>query len=273
LDSVDYESELCDENQNIYLPIAFIGDENFHLELDFETGVATTSGFGGIVLDETSVFDPLNNLYTEKRLLPPKLLFDSDFANDAPFSQGSLEVYVNNEDYVRVNSAVGSNAFSNGCNIELPDGVSNSVITIDCHDPLIGRDPFGGGVSDGAGAVKGVIELAFSYRLESIEFVSSDICAEHILAPPTVEKFLWKPVSERDGNLVILHSGVNAVPVIYSSEGILLETGASLESSNGFDHMTVFTHPGSYYGTDLVADIGGVYCSIANGSSRIESCN
>ena len=76
-------------------------------------------------------------------------------------------------------------------------------------------------------------------------------------------KTLWKPSSEKDGNLVILADTNQNISLVDSS-GKLIETGRSHGGSNGYGNTVRFNRPGGSYapGTRIMIgdsqyDVGG----------------
>ncbi len=90
--------------------------------------------------------------------------------------------------------------------------------------------------------------------------------------------FLWKPISESDGNLVILlpsqYTGVATGCHVANAAGDLIETGHYTGDGNGNRQHYRFGQPGSAYGTDLYVvaytPTGNIHWQVANGSERTE---
>lgn len=83
---------------------------------------------------------------------------------------------------------------------------------------------------------------------------------------------LWKPLSESDGNLVMLFPYVAGTVVIKDAHtGAVLDTGRSTGASNGYADTVRFSRPGSAYQNVVVEDQFGNQIFIANGSERIEN--
>lgn len=90
-------------------------------------------------------------------------------------------------------------------------------------------------------------------------------------APPIQGQALWKPVSESDGNLVMLFPYVAGTVTIKDAEtGQILDTGRSSGPSNGFADTIRFTRPGAAYKNVIVEDQFGNQIPIEDGSQRIE---
>jgi len=83
------------------------------------------------------------------------------------------------------------------------------------------------------------------------------------------DKFLWKPISESDRMLVILHSYSGGAVVQYGDNS---ETGDNRGASNGYCSTIRFDMPGASYGTDIIISAGTRQCYVANGTNRVESC-
>ncbi len=90
----------------------------------------------------------------------------------------------------------------------------------------------------------------------------------------TVRKFLWKPISENDQKLVILHSPGDQPAVIYDKDGNILEEGRNRGSSNGYDETVRFNNPGRSYTEAAYVKMGDNYACDVTGSKagRIETC-
>lgn len=80
---------------------------------------------------------------------------------------------------------------------------------------------------------------------------------------------LWKPSSERDGNLVILFPYEAGEVTIRDAEtGEVLATGRSTGPSNDFADTIRFDQPGSAFNNVIVEDSTGRSISIGNGANR-----
>lgn len=83
---------------------------------------------------------------------------------------------------------------------------------------------------------------------------------------------LWKPLSESDGNLVMLFPYVAGTVVIKDANtGEVLDTGRSTGPSNGYADTVRFSRPGSAYREVIVEDSLGNAIYIKDGSARIEN--
>lgn len=113
--------------------------------------------------------------------------------------------------------------------------------------------------------------LASCYQgLESSEEISSS----------TIKRFLWKPVSERDGNLVVLVDAYNVRVVV---SGAISETLDNTGPSNGYGTTARANRTGSAYGGNITVEFfdlqnrrilignGNSSITVANGSQRVES--
>ncbi len=98
-------------------------------------------------------------------------------------------------------------------------------------------------------------------------------CDVNKLPTMTMSKFLWKPESESDGNLVILYSGTSGDTSIYDNSGTLIETGRAGGPSNGYGASARFSKPGAQYNNAAYVQVGVVRCAINNPGSRITSCS
>jgi len=87
-------------------------------------------------------------------------------------------------------------------------------------------------------------------------------------------RFLWKPISENDGKLVVL-TPVSGTASIYSSDGGLIETGTRHTSSgtnNGYVDGTRFSKQGGSYPDGCIVHIGSLRCLISETSGRVDRC-
>ncbi|MCB0318155.1 MAG: hypothetical protein KDD56_05315 [Bdellovibrionales bacterium] len=86
-------------------------------------------------------------------------------------------------------------------------------------------------------------------------------------------QFLWKPVSESNGKLVILHQrgiGVKATIVYKSGGKVRTDTGSDSGPSNGYDATIRFSKRGCDYGKNIKVNIGGKTYSVKDGCNRVE---
>ncbi|MCB0360195.1 MAG: hypothetical protein KDD44_11180 [Bdellovibrionales bacterium] len=150
------------------------------------------------------------------------------------------------------------------------------------------------------GGVQGVLGQLYSLTgmniTESLVEVgavvpTADICSGDALAacysgievnepvsPFTITKFLWKPVAERDGNLVVLANPIGATVTV---QGAITQTLVDFGPSNGFGLTARATRPGCAFGSArvyfrdslgrriLTAD-GSEFVSVPNGCDRTE---
>ena len=91
------------------------------------------------------------------------------------------------------------------------------------------------------------------------------------VASPEQAGIVWKPVSESDGNLVILtpSSFDSASVTITDAEGNVIDTGTSMGRTNGNRHTYRFSMPGAGYGNNVYLNIGSRRYLINNGAARI----
>ncbi|MEZ4752979.1 MAG: hypothetical protein R3A13_01550 [Bdellovibrionota bacterium] len=85
--------------------------------------------------------------------------------------------------------------------------------------------------------------------------------------------FLWKPSSENDGNLVILHQhgfGVSVKVTYKDGKKIRTETGRDTGPSNGYDATVRFSKSGCSYGKNIKVSVGGKTYKVDNGCNRKE---
>ena len=83
---------------------------------------------------------------------------------------------------------------------------------------------------------------------------------------------LWKPLSESDGNLVMLFPYQAGTVVIKDADtGEIIDTGRSTGASNGYADTVRFSRPGSAYKNVVVEDQFGNQIFIADGSQRVEN--
>ena len=98
------------------------------------------------------------------------------------------------------------------------------------------------------------------------------------VSPNSISSFLWKPVSERDKNLVIL---VDACDVTIHVEGVITSTGNTGYPANGRCTQQRFPAPGCAYGNNvkvsfsdssgaLVPIFGEDFITVPSGCSRFE---
>jgi len=81
---------------------------------------------------------------------------------------------------------------------------------------------------------------------------------------------LWKPVSEKDKNLVILTPANLGKLKVYLADGSgkIIEMARSMGRTNGRRHTYRFSRPGSMYGSNTTLVIGGVHYPVSNPSVR-----
>ena len=92
------------------------------------------------------------------------------------------------------------------------------------------------------------------------------------MATPDTSRALWKPNSERDGNLVVLYPYKAGEVVIRDAEtGEVLARGTSSGPSNGFQDTIRFSAPGARFRNVIVEDSTGRSIRIADGSNRHEN--
>lgn len=101
--------------------------------------------------------------------------------------------------------------------------------------------------------------------------------------PPTTEQApmepqgpigaaLWKPMSESDGNLVVLFPyRAGTVVIKDANTGEIIDTGRSTGPSNGYGDTIRFSRPGAAYREVIVEDSLGNAIYIKDGSQRIEN--
>ncbi|MFT4326688.1 MAG: hypothetical protein ACMXYK_04255, partial [Candidatus Woesearchaeota archaeon] len=87
-------------------------------------------------------------------------------------------------------------------------------------------------------------------------------------------RFLWKPISENDGRLVILHTPGMGPTSIHREDGSIIETGVARGPSNGYGNTVRFSRRGGEYTDAAYVSIGGsIFCDVTgNKAGRIESC-
>lgn len=94
------------------------------------------------------------------------------------------------------------------------------------------------------------------------------------ITTPSPRRFLWKPVSEGDSKLVILHSPrIIGNVEIYGPDGTLLEVGDSRGASNGYEDTVRFNKKGAEYPDGSYVNFGPFSCLIPESSRRVESCS
>jgi hypothetical protein len=82
---------------------------------------------------------------------------------------------------------------------------------------------------------------------------------------------LWKPVSESNGNLVILFPyAAGTVTIKDAATGQVLDTGTSTGPSNGYADTVRFNAPGASFQNVTLEDSAGNTFTIQDGSQRIE---
>ncbi len=81
---------------------------------------------------------------------------------------------------------------------------------------------------------------------------------------------VWKPVSEGDGNLVILtpSSNANVTISLYDSEGNFIEQGDYVGRTNGNRPTYRFNRPGSDYPSPLIVKVGTTQSQVNNPGTR-----
>lgn len=85
--------------------------------------------------------------------------------------------------------------------------------------------------------------------------------------------FLWKPESERDGNLVILNNDAGNVGLVDNNSGQVVAVGQDFGASNDREHTVRFNQPGSAFSnvTAVNLDTGeAISGSIGNGAQRFQ---
>jgi len=82
-------------------------------------------------------------------------------------------------------------------------------------------------------------------------------------------RFLWKPISEKNGALVVLADGANQVFLKDMNTGETIEHGINAGASNGYGGTFRFTKTGNAYRNVAVVDeMGRVLQEISDGSGR-----
>ena len=82
---------------------------------------------------------------------------------------------------------------------------------------------------------------------------------------------LWKPISESDGNLVVLFPyQAGRVVIRDGNSGEVIAEGRSTGASNGFADTIRFGRPGSAFNNVIVEDATGRRFRVSTGSNRIE---
>jgi len=91
------------------------------------------------------------------------------------------------------------------------------------------------------------------------------------VASPEQAGIVWKPVSESDGNLVILtpSSFDSASVTITDAEGNVIDTGRSMGRTNGNRHTYRFSMPGAGYGSNVYLNIGSRRYLITDPAARV----
>ena len=98
------------------------------------------------------------------------------------------------------------------------------------------------------------------------------------VSPQTVTRFIWKPVAERDGNLVVLVDGFN---ITIEVRGAITQTLVDFGPSNGFGSTARASKPGCSFGSaqvyfydssgrQVLLANGDEFVSIPNGCDRVE---
>ncbi len=90
-----------------------------------------------------------------------------------------------------------------------------------------------------------------------------------------ISRFLWKPIADGGGPLVVLYSGVSGRASIYGPEGNLIESGRHDTHSarvNGWGDATRFSKHGRDYPDGSYLVVGSYGCRINDTSQRQESC-
>lgn len=83
-------------------------------------------------------------------------------------------------------------------------------------------------------------------------------------------KFLWKPVSDSDGKLVVLTDAGNDLSLVDLNTGQTIEQGTNKGASNGYGATVRFSQPGSAYSNvAVVNEAGQILSQISDGSGRI----
>ncbi|MBM3247521.1 hypothetical protein FJZ17_03215 [Candidatus Pacearchaeota archaeon] len=109
-------------------------------------------------------------------------------------------------------------------------------------------------------------------KKSNIEAYCKDLNCNMADIPSTpLGRFLWKPVSEAGGTLVILVSGATGA-TIYGPDGKIIERGRSTGPSNGYDDTIRFRKKGSSYPRGSFVLTGGSRCYIKDPSARITTC-
>lgn len=87
----------------------------------------------------------------------------------------------------------------------------------------------------------------------------------------TTPGFVWKPRSERDGNLVVLGNYPGQQIDLVDEKGNIIERGQSYGPSNSRQRTVRFSRPGGSYGNNVFLRIGGATFKVANPGRRYEN--